>query len=95
MKKMMGESLSPFGLPLMESDDEYFISDAGKGQHGVMKDLNTGEEEKVYIPRYGVWKIVNGVADEVVETGDDLEALKKKYGITRAPVVFANLKIKS
>ena len=62
---------------LEAKDPEYVIQDNGKSFK-----LANG----MSLPRYGVWKIVTAKGkSEVVDTGDDLNALKKKY---KTDVIF-------
>jgi hypothetical protein len=56
---------------------KYAISDLGEQNHDLL-DRETGDI--MHIPRYGVWEIIDRHAKpQVIETSDDLDALKKKY----------------
>lgn len=57
-----------------------FISDMGESPVLTADDGST-----ITLGRYGVWAW-NGRKHEVVETGDDLEALKRKHGVAGEPV---------
>lgn len=67
----------PFPNP---SGREPFISDMGESLEVVGDDGS-----RLKLGRYGVWKWT-GRKHEVVDTGDDLEALKTKHGIRGDPV---------
>jgi len=60
--------------------------DGALGPTHVITDLGesfdyevVGKEEKEHLCRYGVWVVDKGVADHVIEMGDDLEKLKEDY----------------
>ena len=63
-----------------ESENKYAISDFGKNY--ISKD------EKFTLPRYGIW-LLKGSKDksEVIETGDDLELLLKKYNLKKENII--------
>ena len=53
-----------------------FITDFGHATS--WEDANT--KTRVELPRYGVWSDEGRKKPEVVEVGDDLDALQRKYG---------------
>lgn len=67
---------------MMEWDNlmnsRFFITDLGAEQTAVIKD------ESVTIGRYAVWSPVkdNGKRHIIVEVGNDIERLKKKYSVS-------------
>lgn len=64
-----------------------FITDMGQS--------NTAEEvggsSKIHIPRYAVWGDRGRGKPEVIETSDDLEALKRKHGVTKVVKMSSRL----
>ena len=40
-----------------------------------------GEKKWIELPRYGVWEVRKGITVKVIDTGDDLEALKSRHGM--------------
>ena len=64
-----------------EKNKQYAITDMGANVP-IFGD-GVGRLAKIMVlPRYGVWTVEAGALDCVVETGDDLEALKAKYGVS-------------
>ena len=83
LKRMLGMKeehmfMDKFMRLLAEDHDAPFITDAGTDL-----DMHDQHGKKVgRLPRYGVWKHDPAKGKhQVVETGDDLEALAKKHGI--------------
>jgi hypothetical protein len=60
----------------------FAITDLGQPLRAVAQDGTS-----MHIPRYGVWQVRDGVLADVVETGDDLEALKAKYDTATVLVI--------
>lgn len=58
-----------------KADDTMFISDFG---HPLSATYENGTEQN--IGRYGVWSGKGRRKPEVIDTGDDLQALQRKYG---------------
>jgi len=67
---------------------EFVITDNGKQLK--ITDTKTGKE-KGLLPRYGVWGVVKGVMELVVDVGDDLNLLKKKYKTNKVIKVSGEL----
>lgn len=56
--------------------DKAFITDLGESQTTVV------EEKEMIVGRYAVWSPLRGSQNhQVIEVGEDLAFLKKKYGI--------------
>jgi hypothetical protein len=73
LRRIVKEAIEmPYGEPAAG------ITDFGAALE--MEDVATGEIST--LPRYGVWAEAGRGKHEVVETGDDLEYLLKKYGLT-------------
>jgi len=68
---------------------KYAITDLG-----VQADVQFHSETVFTLPRYGVWEVRGGsdsyTLDHVVDTGDDLEALKAQYH-TETVIVLTKL----
>ena len=62
----------------MESDKHYAITDMDVNVP-IFGDCVVRLAKIMVLPRYCVWTVEAGALDCVVETGDDLEALKAKY----------------
>jgi hypothetical protein len=68
--------LNPLKKSAIE-ERKFMITDMGEGtEHRTLVDEN---KNLVILPRYGVWRIENGIAKDVIETSNDLDVLKKKY----------------
>jgi hypothetical protein len=76
LKKAMAEAEKELG-----QEDRYAIQDNGRELVGKDDKGNV----TLRIPRYGVWDKKASRKPQVVDTGNDLEALKKKY---KTSVVF-------
>lgn len=66
-------------MKLFEMFKAKFITDKGK-EHEVTNDAG---EVIMTLNRYAVWGDMGRGKAEVIETGSDLEALKKKYNIDK------------
>ena len=77
LRKIIREAIEmPYGQPAAG------ITDFGASIE--MEDVDTGEITS--LPRYGVWGEAGRGKHEVIETGNDLEYLLKKYGLTMKQV---------
>ncbi len=68
----------------VEEKVKKFITDMGQS-YDITNDLGT--EETTQLPRYGVWGDTGRGKAEVIDTGDDLEALMSKHNIPKDLVV--------
>ncbi len=59
-----------------EAKTEYVITDMGQSTTARSTTMS------IKIPRYGVWVMSGNTLKNVVETGDDLTKLQKKYNTT-------------
>jgi len=66
---------------IQEARDPLVITD-----FGVATDVEHQGKVITTIPRYGVWTVASNELQRVIDTGDDLEALKVKHGITSDPI---------
>lgn len=61
-----------------EGTTDKFITDMGKSHDAI----NQADGSKLHLARYGVWAHDKARGKhQVIETGDDLDALKKKHGV--------------
>jgi len=67
----------------LEESKAYFITDFGKSITGT----DASGKKKIVIDRFGVWGDTGAGKPQVIDTGDNLEALKKKHGDLKVQVI--------
>lgn len=75
--------MEKYGFPLDESNGKYAIMDMGN-KYPVdigLEMTKPGGGTTTSISRYGVWVMSGRTAKEVVDTGNDLKKLQKKYNV--------------
>jgi hypothetical protein len=63
-------------FPYISGSKEYFIIDSG------LRMVTISTQQSVSVPRYTVW-VYNPISEslQIVEAGDSVEPLQKKYGV--------------
>ena len=64
------------------TNKRYIITDFGKKLIVESSPTQIGPSPLgSHLPQYNVWEVVDGIAKEVVDTGDNLTALKRFYHV--------------
>jgi len=67
----------------LEESKAYFITDFGKSITGT----DASGKKKIVIDRFGVWGDTGAGKPQVIDTGDNLESLKKKHGDLKVKII--------
>ena len=67
----------------LEESKAYFITDFGTSITGT----DASGKKKIVIDRFGVWGDTGAGKPQVIDTSDNLEALKKKHGDLKVQVI--------
>lgn len=67
-------------MKLVAVNGKRAISDAGAPLF-IEVSVHNGEKSWIDLPRYGVWEVKKGITVRVIDTDNNLEALKARNGM--------------